>query len=181
MKRAFLVTGPESAGNRLLAAILIRAGCHGEAATFQPWDVALPLSETPAVVIRSVPHGDQVPDLAKDIETLKARGYGVTVLVTARDPWALAHSQGRRGNIDPFPEALDRIQDAYLWIFSRLADCPHARIVVVPMEALILHGDRAAERLLEIVGIPPVIEGPLVVEGVEWPGVYDADAKYYAC
>src|SRR3546814_10009736 len=84
-KRCFLVVGPESAGNRLAAAVLVRAGCVGHASTDQVWDQTLPEGETPAVVIRSFPHGDDWPDLGALLSTLHARGYVVTVLIRSEE------------------------------------------------------------------------------------------------
>lgn len=36
MRRAFIICGPPSSGNRLIGAILVRAGCWGEGSTNQP-------------------------------------------------------------------------------------------------------------------------------------------------
>src|SRR3546814_19324561 len=91
-KRCFLVVGPESAGNRLAAAVLVRAGCVGHASTVQVWDRTLPEGETPAVVIRSFPHGDDWPDLGALLSTLHARSeerrVGKECVSTCRSRWS---------------------------------------------------------------------------------------------
>lgn len=178
MKRCYLVCGPEGAGNRLLASILVRAGCHGEGATSQPYADRLPDGEEPVVVIRSLPHGGEWPDMAGEVRTLHGRGYLITLLVTARDPFALARSQISDGHAESERAVLARAAAGYRKLFSALPS--DLLPVVVPYEALVLGGEAAASSLLTMLGLPSDREGPLTVEGVERDGITNENAKHYA-
>jgi hypothetical protein len=102
---AYLVAGFESSGNRLLASILVRSGCAGEASTNQPPLDRLPPPERPLVVIAheqptaerlAAPHGQAV---ARWIAALNGRGYDpVRVLVIVREPVANIRSAIARGH-----------------------------------------------------------------------------------
>ena len=128
-KRAYLVTGPESAGNRMVAAILSEAGCYGEGSTSWAWNRwELPDGTVePVVVIRSQPHGNQgdarrgFVSVFETVALLVAAGYETTVLVTHRDPVALTRSQVARGHVQDELEAVDNVRDAYLTIYGELA------------------------------------------------------------
>lgn len=174
MKRCYLVVGPESAGNRLLGAILTRAGCQGEAATNARWNKSLPTVETPAMVIRSYPHGEEWPDLSAILPELWYRGYEVTTLITVRHPAAIAASQVESGHARDFAGAEAQIRDAYRRIMREVSGTFH----LVPYE-IFAYGPPAATRaLLNHIGMPVVTAGPLIIDGQE-RDQEDANAKYF--
>lgn len=176
MKRCYLVTGPESAGNRLLAASLVAAGCEGLGATFQPYHDRLPTTEKNAVVIRSMPHGHDWPDLIGICAELEGRGYRVHVLVTARDHHCMIDSQVETHG-HPEETAVSNAARAYREIFDALA-IVDADYTVVPYESLVLHPKAARERLLARLGLPLRVPETLRVEGVHGP-IEDGNAKHY--
>jgi len=171
----FLVVGPESAGNRLAASLLVAAGCHGQAATDQEWDKTLPKGESPAVVIRSFPHGDEWPHLRNLIRTLAMRDYRVTLVITVREPKALASSQVFRGHCKP-GEAEKRIKDAYRHIVRDIG--PADDFVFWPYEAVALDPQEAANGLFERLGLPPTDVSTVVVDHEKRP-VTNENAKHY--
>jgi len=160
MKRCYLVVGPESAGNRLLASLLVRAGCIGTASTDQQWT---PEKETPCVLIRSYPHGDTWPSLHQLKRQLEDKEYEVFTLVTVRHPVALLKSQVNRGHAEDLGLAASQMRQAYIRIFSELS----GHFYVVPKESLVLHPREAVRALLHLIGLPGITDGPLVIEGRE--------------
>jgi Methyltransferase FkbM domain len=81
---AYIVCGPTSSGNRLLASILCRSGCRGEGSTRQPQKVEeIPTADgTPYVVIKH-------EHLPVWIKALKDKGYlRVVGIVMVREPYA---------------------------------------------------------------------------------------------
>ena len=154
------MTGPESAGNRLLAAVLIRAGCAGQASTAQAWDRTLPNGESPAVVIRSMPHGRARPNISRIWARLQSRGYQATVLVTARHPAALGASMAARGHAASERKATEKARAAYRRIFATMGAAP---FYVVPYETLV-GGPEPVRALLRLLGLPPVTDGPVTID-----------------
>ena len=174
MKRCFLIVGPESSGNRLLGAILTRAGCAGRASTDQRWDRTLPVKATPAMIIRSFPHGEDWPDLSEIYCTLEERGYQVTTLVTVRHPAATIGSQVQSGLAGSDQEACDQIAEAYQQIFQQISRPFH----LVPYEAITYGPPAALRALLTAIGLAPVTAGPLIIDGQE-RDLEDGNAKHF--
>lgn len=173
---AYVVVGPESSGNRLLAAILIRAGCYGLASTIQPGDDGLPLhGQSPAVIVRSYPHGNKWPELRNIVPELRRRGYTTRVLIVVRDSYCVEQSQ-LSNHHRTLEEIRFNVRSAFHLIFGQLADLT-TDWRLVSLESLFR--PEAVGRLLDAIGLPPVMEGPLVVEGHEYAGVEDPNAKHY--
>lgn len=165
MKCAYLVVGPESSGNRMLATLLIQAGCAGGTAFDHPLMFNLPVDEDPVVVIRSYPHGNDWPDLAEIYDTLRGRGYMVRALVAVRDPHCVIESQVERRH-HPRELAWSNYQQAYRRIFEQLLSV-NVWYALVPYAAL--RRGEAQRNLLATLGLPAV--------EVE---VRDENAKHYA-
>lgn len=162
MKQCYLVVGPESSGNRLLAGVLIRAGCVGDATTAQRWDKTLPETETPAVVIRSYPHGDIWPDLREIAAILQERGYKVTVLITVRNPVAVISSQVKRRRAKTARDSESAIRKAYKMIMEQVGGL---EFHMIPYETIIHGGDDALKGILRTLNLPPNVSGPVIVDG----------------
>lgn len=92
MKRAFIVNGPPASGNRLVGAILVRAGCWGEGSTNQP----LKITEIP-VNINNLMWIHPRCGLETAIKGLKERHYDITVIVVVREPEANCRSMVKAG------------------------------------------------------------------------------------
>lgn len=176
-KRAFLVTGPESSGNRMMAAILSAAGCRGSGSTDSPYNDQLPAGESPVVIIRSFPHGGRWPNLRELIAQLQSCGYEVTVLVTARGPVALERSQVAAGHQVDGDGARQAIAEAYGRIFPALF-ASGTRWMLVPYEALVLNPDTAVPELLELLGLNPDFGGHVRVDHQLGP-ITDQNRKHY--
>lgn len=176
MKHAYLVVGPESCGNRLLAALLVRAGCVGSGSMAQP---PLPVYEDPVVIVRSYPHGNEWPDLRQIVPALRDRGYLCRVLVTVRDAYATAESQ-HRGQHHSRELAAANIRRAYAEIFGQLAQL-NVWYQLVTLESLVLHQAQAVRRLLEACDLPTGnLGGEIIVEGQAYTRIEDPNGKYYA-
>ena len=170
---AYLVAGAESSGTRMLTGLLVAAGCSGSAGHAQAWDAKAPhADEHPRVVWRrSVPHGGAWPELREMVERLRSRGYDdVRFVVTVRDRHCLASSQVAAGHVADAACASENIRRCYRHIFSQLAEMPEAPYVIAPYESLVLHGAKAAGRLLEALGL----DAP-----DDMPPFRDENAKYF--
>lgn len=91
--KAFVICGPESSGNRLVAAIFCRSGCGGEGSTNQPQSPAqLPPANRDYVIIKHT-------NLTKWVNALKERGFeSVTAILVIREPIANVRSMIARGH-----------------------------------------------------------------------------------
>lgn len=141
MTTCYLIVGPESAGNRVLAACLIAGGAQGDttARTAAPGSSELPEGEDRAVVIRSFPHGGEWPDMDLLLFRLMRCYDLVTVLVTVRHPVALWRSQVARGHVGTTAEAHDHSRHAWVRIFAALGRAwgrDGLEWLVVPYESL---------------------------------------------
>lgn len=178
MKRAFVVTGAPSAGHRVMAAILVRAGCWGEGSTVQPKDEEIPPNEKLLTVIR---HGR---GLDGTLARLKELGYATHTLVMVRDPHAHARSMRTRGHLDHLPEearsAERQIRKEYEQIFSKIA-AADADFTIVPFEALVARPFEAPAQLLQQLGLRTdnLLEQLQVNRQPAPPALADANAKHY--
>ncbi len=170
MTTCYLVVGPESAGNRMLAACLLASGCEGEATARGSggYNERLPDGEDRAVVIRTFPHGGRWPHLDGILEVLLGRYDLVTVLVTCRHPVALWGSQVGRGHVSTAAEAHDNSRQAWVLIMAALGrhwGVKGLEWFLVPYESL--EGGGAAElcRQLQLPGSLDLVE----VEGERVP------------
>jgi FkbM family methyltransferase len=93
-KTAYLVCGPVSSGNRVMAAVLMRSGCVGSSSTFQPLSPEeLPEAQDDPFVMIS--H----QNLTAWIRGLRARGHQrVVAVVMVREPVANIQSAIKRGH-----------------------------------------------------------------------------------
>lgn len=107
-KRAFIVSGPMSSGNRLLGAILVRAGCWGEGSTRQPKNI----SDIPVDLhdnVMWIKHGF----FEKDIIDLKAAGFDITVIIIIREPEANCHSIVAHKHLSQITKQVLTLEEAY--------------------------------------------------------------------
>lgn len=106
MKKAFVVCGPESSGNRVVAAILARAGCWGEGSTNQPKTIQdIPVDANHIVWIKH-------HCLEDTVEKLKFAGFDeITLIIVIREPEANCRSMVKNGHLDDINKAYkSRIQ-----------------------------------------------------------------------
>lgn len=82
-KRFFLVTGVENSGNRMFRDSLCSAGCYGDPIQDFP-DSDFHNLPPQVALVRSVPHGDTVPDLKAVARVAQLAGYEVTPLYIYR-------------------------------------------------------------------------------------------------
>jgi LPS sulfotransferase NodH len=178
MKRAYLVTGPESAGNRLLAGILAGAGCHGTGSTDSVYTDTLPDgSVSPVVVIRSQPHGDIWPETDDTLDGLMQADYEVTVLVTTRAAVPLERSQVAQGHAPTEELARVAISRAYDDIFAAIIGV-ELDWLLVPYESLVMDPEVAIPALLERLGLDPAWSGTVEVDRTV-AEISDANRKHY--
>lgn len=172
MKRAYLVTGAESSGTCYLTRLLIYAGCAGKPGGPQPFDgpgysIVVPEPKPNLVVVqRSLPHGEQWPDLKGNIGDLRRQGYFVTVLVLARDSFCQEKSHLAAGHSKSHRQFTDTLSLAWREVFAAVLGCT-VDFIVVPYHSL----GRPEYRkwLAAELGLPGQFEEPFA----------DADTKYY--
>lgn len=175
MRRAFIVTGPEATGTKLVTQILLAAGCHGDPGNHQ-WILralkdSLGVESDPIVLRVSMPHGLEWLDIGDIIWHLKCLAYTPRVIVTARDWFATGASQIHEQTHAFSPEHSQRKRErAYKDIFAALllTALPYC---VVTYESLVLHYEAVASRLIAWCGLEP--QDPL-------PEIYDGNEKWYA-
>jgi len=175
VKKAIIVTGPEGCGNRLIAAAFQAAGCYGEGSTDAKYNTELPTDESPVVLIRSFPHGNEWPDLV-DIHTrLTEREYSVTYVIPTRDFSCYAASW-----VKDRPEESDRWQEvyqrAYIDIMAAM-NATKAPFILAQYEAIMMRQSAYLSRLVTQCGLPHNFF-TLTVDGTE-RNINDANAKYY--
>lgn len=155
MNRCFVIAGPESSGNRLLADILVRAGCQGQGSTNQYKTV----DELPAGDVVWIKHR-----ISGVLEALKARGQ-VVILIIVRDWFATVASMVDRGH-RPTP------QEAKNGILETIRENTDAALrhgveaLVIPYESL---SPQSIELLLRTYGLDTsTISQPLTLHGQEY-------------
>jgi tetratricopeptide (TPR) repeat protein len=122
-KRAFLVLGPESCGNRFVTQCCIDAGCDGDAGHEQRFDKPEGLRKAKDVIVwrRSMPHGDEWPDLDHLLKQLRSNGYNdVRVLALLRTHYCAVRAQvhGNEKHVETYDEAERNISGALRRISS---------------------------------------------------------------
>lgn len=177
-KLAYVVVGPESSGNRLVTSLLIRAGCQGTAGMHGDFVQTLPTVETPAAIIRSVPHGPRFPDLGAEYRTLRNRGYYTRYVVTMRDPFCVVSSmEANRGHSKD--QAWEIYRRAYPFIFR------HIELEKIPWtaavyESIVARPVEAVRSLLLVLGLSTDGLSDRFFLNGEWEDkIVDANRKYY--
>ena len=103
--KLFVVCGPESSGNRMLAAAFVRAGCWGEGSTNQPRRASEIPKRGPAVIIVHF-----VENLLVEAMEL---GWRPELLLVVRDPVAQSRSAVMRRHFGSVVEALQVREHTY--------------------------------------------------------------------
>lgn len=160
MRRAYIVTGPESSGTRLMTRIMSTGDTQRD-------DQMITGADSIAIH-RSVPHGGNNPDLAGMVNRLRGKGYDVRAVVMIRDPFATVQSHLRIGHSRSYDEAHKRISDALTFIFLQFA---HTRTPVLAMsyEALVSRPELVQHRIAAHFQKECVLLN-----------VHDGNEKYYA-
>lgn len=170
-KRAFVVMGVPSSGTRLMARILIAAGCVGDGDHAQRWDAKPPNAEPLIVIRRHQPTG-RPPAWASQpniMLELSARGYAVTGIIIARDWHSTIQSMIAAPHVRSQEAGLKLAQSAWRAIFRNLPDdCPFE---VVPYEAIVARPDQWLPAFYARHGL----EAAMSLERIK-----DRNARYYA-
>lgn len=174
-RRAFIVCGPESSGNRVLGAILCRAGCWGNGSTEQPTIEQIPADADNVMLIRH-------HDLLQTFRALKARGFEPTAILTVREWTANLKSLVMRGHDASELAAEDRLRRTLL---SNLCDAVtyHIPLIVTTYESLNRGSIRALlERLqlrIDNLDQPLDLRGQETPDQTFQPNPLAANAKHY--
>lgn len=174
-RRAFIVCGAESSGNRLVTAYLVRAGCHGSGSHLQPTDADLETTSVERIVI--IRHGLEV---GKTIPILRERGYDITAIVVIREESALLKSQVDHHHFPDVGVARVGTRNQHREAFRAILDAG-IDFIMLPLEALVLHPIPVVRRMLERVGLP--VGDPMELIKVDLvsrsPIPYDPNGKRY--
>lgn len=169
--QGILVLGPESSGTRLVTKLFILAGCKGQDSHCQEFDGGLPEPLTPIVWRRSVPHGDEWPDINLMIHKMEKSGYEVSAVITTRSWLPMIHSQVNHFvDIETGDQAVDRIRLAYQYIFRhlRFQDIP---FYISHYEFLISQPSLAVNGMLSLLDLYPI-------PAEELKFIYNGNMKY---
>lgn len=124
----YFVFGPESSGNRLMARILIAAGCEGDPDEFQREFHDLLLSGKENIVLhRSFPYGAKgagrhFPDIPQLVAQAKEYGYTPTAVVMMRDILCATRSAAKSHTHGDEDEAVQNYLQAITTIFSGIKE-----------------------------------------------------------
>jgi hypothetical protein len=134
-RKAIMVCGPESSGNRYMERVLIHHGFYGSGEFVSPFDHNMAELRIPdgvavahdrIVFHRSFPHGGMIPRIEKIQEELRRCRYKMTAVVMHRNYVACMmtqlrkHSEGDVYSPGSPQEAIRRIHDAYSRIYLSL-------------------------------------------------------------
>jgi hypothetical protein len=169
-KQAFLIFGPEASGNRMMARVLISAGCQGDGGHFQRWETER-LVDGPIVWLRSVPSGSVWPDIRMQIDDVRQQGYQPLSLIMVRDWNATMCSQVRAGHLRDTHQAATNMRTANFHIFSAM-ESSACRFEIVSYDAIIARGWDVLGPLITRLGLEPPPEDQRFE-------IYDGNAKYY--
>lgn len=160
MNKAFIVCGPESSGNRLMGAILCRAGCWGSGSTEQPSNLDdIPKDEKLLMIIKH-------HYLAETYNKLKSFGYEVTAIMVIREWFANINSLIQRKHDNTIEEAEMRIKTT---IQENITDSLENNIplIVFPYESIT---NDSIRNLLDKLGLKSDnLNRPLDLKGQEYP------------
>jgi len=143
-KPFYLVTSPESNGNRFVVALLMAGGCFGRSGHQQPFDVPINQAKgswanklkPPAqwgpnydvapcyVMHRSVPHARMWPNIAQLIGQIDAFGYEPRILVSWRPEDVARSSQVSQKHVPSQADAQRNILRAQRHIVDAIASLP---------------------------------------------------------
>lgn len=173
-KTCYFVVGPESSGNRLMAKILVDAGCYGDANMFQRLDRHIPTDVEKIVWIRSFPHGARGegrhwPDMTLLRKKVRDLGYVPQAVVMARDEFCMARSQLKAGHVSDMHEAMYNIMHAKERIYTELNKASIAHITIT-FEGLIYRARQTTTWLLNMLNLPDRGQSAYI---------YDANSKWY--
>ncbi len=132
MRRAFIICGPPSSGNRLVGAILVRAGCWGEGSTNQPKSVSdIPMDAKDVVWIH--PHPDCWNTLISDLHGV---GFDkIIFIVVIREPEANCRSMVKSGFYKEIQQAYTE-RTAHLCNILNIAVVNACEIEIITYEGL---------------------------------------------
>lgn len=150
----YLVSSPESNGNRYLVELLVAHGCYGKSGHVQPFDDRrafggnswpnhlrrpdrFPRTLAPCLAMhRSIPHNKVWVDLAQLVREITAVGYEPRILVSLRAEHVAEVSQVSRKHVRTIDQAHENIHHAQRHIFEQLATMPTVWFRVVLYEQL---------------------------------------------
>ena len=157
-KRAFLVLGPESSGNRFVTRCLMAAGCDGDGDHDQRFDKTLDGAKDTIVWRRSLPYGGGDgrvwPDLDTMLKKLKARDYRVRVVALLRNQYCTEKSQVGK-HVQTYKESAYNIASATRRIASFILE-NDLEAHYITYESVI-HNWEAFARVLREWGLEPVL------------------------
>lgn len=164
-KRIFIVAGPESSGNRLVARLLVKAGCWGDGNTAQRLD--RPVQDGNAetisklvgeaknlVLVRSFPHGKKWINLKDVADFFRAGGFEPFLVITRRNWPCTVLSQVNAGHVKTRGEALINIANAERSLAVQLKKV-RCKYTVVDYDFLVSHPKAATAWLLRWCDLEP--------------------------
>ena len=164
-KRIFIVAGPESSGNRLVARLLMKAGCWGDGSAAQRLDRPVRSGDAGAtcglvgeaenlVLVRSFPHGKEWVSLKGIAGFFRDGGFEPFLVVTRRNWPCTVLSQVNAGHVKTRGEALVNIAHAERLLAVQVKKT-RCKYTVVDYDFLVSHPKAATAWLLRWCGFEP--------------------------
>lgn len=148
MKRLVVVCGPESAGNRLVAGYLHRAGVSIESSTREQRPE---VATDPEPLVGLIVHHE--PKLSKAIVAGRKAGREVCMVVLTREIGALTQSMVARDHVTTLADARERMRLSHM----EAMDCAirfDLDFVVVAYESMVLHPRETVANMLRALALP---------------------------
>ena len=129
MRRAFIICGALSSGNRLVGAILVRAGCWGDSSTNQPKDISEIPKDAKDIIWIHPPWDTLISDL-------RTAGFEkIIFIVVIREPEANCRSMVKSGFYKELQPAYDE-RTAHLCNILNVAAINNCQIEIITYEGL---------------------------------------------
>lgn len=165
MKTAYLVTGPESSGNRMLLSILLQAGCVDHTKQAEPdWKNLIPNTNGPIALMRSMPHAKDWYSLGGLTDLLKSFGYSVKIIIPVRDWTSVCKSQVAIQYASDEVTAKAKIDRAYKHLFNAIT-ANSLDYLLVSYESFVLNTQAATGSLLNWCGLSFPASLPVIYNG----------------
>lgn len=163
-KKAVLIYGPESTGNRLMKRLLASNGFGVTNDDIEP--NRLSFEKAWMVHGHSIPANGLWLNLIKPRKEFEARNYNTYTLILFRDFHATIHSQVGQGRVNTLDDAIYNTRKAYEHIFNQML----TDYIPVSFDNLI----RYPRKVLNYIG--DYIDAPIFIT----EEIKDANAKYFS-
>jgi hypothetical protein len=177
MKRLYIIAGPMSSGNRMLAALMVRAGCFGSGSTDQPKDEEY-FTHDCSVAIEHAAGPGGLSRMDKLLSAASEKGYLPRIIWLNRDPAAQVKSMVSAGHAPDENQAWLGISHSHSTI-GHLIRKFCCSFYMLSYEAIVARPHASLKALLEWCKLPTsTMNQPFVWQGRKTRAIYDANSRW---